>query len=162
MSSLCYCCCRLTPIRSWTKGSVLIQSRCEKYWLCLKRNSIIKQKNAATNQVCMLLVPWRDTSCQIRNIYRDLLAWLSYFMYELFSFHKLNLFFLTFKREKSCYVQILLRRFHRFGCIFPLRDRTLEQAAGIFAITFIWNGALLCTLKTNFGQWRFDTTAEFI
>ena len=30
VSSLCYCCCRLSPIRSWTRGSILIQSHCEK------------------------------------------------------------------------------------------------------------------------------------
>lgn len=30
MSSLCYCCCRLTLIKSWTQGYILTQSHCEK------------------------------------------------------------------------------------------------------------------------------------
>lgn len=36
MSSLCYCCCRLTEIRSCTQGSILMQCHCGKCLTLLK------------------------------------------------------------------------------------------------------------------------------
>lgn len=101
-------------------------------WLCLKRNQIIKLRNTFTAAL------YDRSACRF-------LCCCSLIQPCLFSI-----------RGKFSYMPVVPDKFYCLNAdwihLFSLKDWTFEQTVGIFAITFIWECPLLCTLKSNFGQ----------
>lgn len=154
MSSLCYCCCRLTEIRSCTQGSILIQCHCGK---CL---TLLKEKlNHKTEHSYYSALKW--SKIRMTHLLQIILTLLWRMPTVFFhSFYKINcfLFIYLFQNRNITLHGNSADKFYCFGSIFPLREQTLEQTVVIFAITFIWNCLFLCTLKSNFGQQRLAAT----
>lgn len=140
----CYYCCRLTMMKSWTQACFLIYCHCGK-----KQKSILKGNTGAYHSFRKYKPLWHIYSrsfpcCEpCRSHFPSMNHTLS------LSFYKIE------PCQFSSYIPLL-----QIHSLLREKKKTSEEPVGSFAITFIWNCPLLCTMKSNFGQPRFATAAE--